>query len=102
VRVEVLYVGGCPGYEQLLPSVRALAAQAGVEVVLRSIETPEAAEAERFLGSPTVKVDGRDVDPGAASRNDFGLKCRLYPAAEGGAHMPPERWIRDAFARPRG
>lgn len=96
----MLYVGGCPGYEQLLPSVRALAEQAGAEVVLRSIETPEAAEAERFLGSPTVRVDGRDVDPDAADRHNFGLNCRLYPLAEGRAHMPPERWIHDALAGP--
>lgn len=96
----MLYVSGCPGYEQLLPSVRVLAEQAGAEVVIRSVETPEAAEAERFLGSPTVRVDGRDVEPGATDRHNFGLNCRLYPALQGQAHMPPERWIRDALAGP--
>jgi hypothetical protein len=51
-RVELLYVDGCPGHERLLPVVRRLAQAAGAELALRRIDTPDAAEAERFLGSP--------------------------------------------------
>ncbi len=97
MRIELLYFEGCPGYEALLPRVRALAGEAA-DVELRPIESPEAAEAERFLGSPTVRVNGRDVDPGADGRTDFGLKCRLYPAAGGEAHAPPDEWIARALS----
>ncbi len=97
MKVEILYFDGCPGYEALLPRVRALAGD-GAEVELRAVTSLEAAQAERFLGSPTVRVDGRDVDPAAAGRTDFGLKCRLYPAAGGAAHAPPDEWIERALS----
>jgi hypothetical protein len=59
-----------------------------------------AAEQQRFLGSPTLRVDGRDVEPGAELRTDFGLKCRLYRTEEGFAGIPPDQWVLDALGRP--
>jgi len=95
--IELLYFDGCPSHEHLLPAVEQLAAQNGAQVELRRVETLEAAERERFLGSPTVRVNGVDVDPTAADRNDFGLKCRIYRSAEGVSPLPPEHWIRTAL-----
>lgn len=96
--VELLFFAGCPNHDRLLPRVRELAAAAGAELVLRPVETPEEAQAERFLGSPTVRVDGRDIEPGADERTDYGLKCRIYATTDGLHGMPPEKWIRDALA----
>jgi len=95
--IELLYFDGCPSHEQLLPTITQLAAQAGAELRLRRVESPEAAERERFLGSPTIRVDGVDVDPGAAERTDFGLKCRIYRSAAGQSPLPPEPWLRTAL-----
>jgi hypothetical protein len=44
-----------------------------------------------------VRVDGKDVDPGASERGDFGLKCRLYRTDEGASGTPPEQWIVEAI-----
>jgi hypothetical protein len=71
VRVEVLFFDGCPSRERLLPRVRELALQAGAELALRRVETLE--EAHALPGSPTVRVDGRDIEPCAAGRSDHGL-----------------------------
>ena len=95
--VELLYFDGCPSHARLLPVVERLAGEAGAELHVRAVETLEAAEAERFLGSPTLRVDGRDVEPYAEAREDFGLKCRIYRSDEGQAGVPPEGWIRDAL-----
>lgn len=95
---ELLYFEGCPGFEQLLPRLRALAGRAGADIVLRPVETHDAAVRARFLGSPTVRVDGRDVEPGASTRTDYGLKCRLYRDAGRQTHLPPEPWLRAALA----
>ena len=98
VTIELLYFDGCPSHERILPRLRELAQQRGARVVLRPVDTPEDAERERFLGSPTVRVDGRDVDPGAGARNDYGLKCRIYRSGEHGqSPVPPEIWIRAAL-----
>ncbi len=99
--VEVLYVANCPGHERLLPAVRRLADTWGAELRMRRIDTPAEAVAERFLGSPTVRVDGVDVEPGAGVRTDFGVKCRLYRTADGLAPAPGTAWIEAALERPR-
>jgi hypothetical protein len=95
--IELLYLDGCPSHEQLLPTVERIAVEAGARLELRQVETPEAAEREHFLGSPTVRVDGSDIDPSAAERHDFGLKCRIYRSPDGISPLPPERWIRAAL-----
>lgn len=100
--IEILYFDGCPSHQQLLPSVRRLAEETGARLELRAVETPEAAERERFLGSPTVRVDGRDVDPGAAPRTDYGLKCRLYRYDGTQSPTPPSEWIRAALSARAG
>ncbi len=103
MRIELLYFDGCPTYEALLPRLRRLLDEAGVEdeIELHRVETADAAEWERFLGSPTVRVNGEDVDPGAANRVDFGRECRLYRSENGTSPLPPDEWIRAALSRAR-
>ena len=63
------------------------------------METIEDAERERFLGSPSVRIDGRDIEPGTGQRTDYGLKCRLYRTEDGMRGQPPEEWVLAALAR---
>jgi hypothetical protein len=101
VKIELLYFEGCPSHAELLPRLRELLASEGTEeeVELRRVATPDEAERERFLGSPTVRIDGEDVDPAADGRDDFGIECRLYRAEEGLVRTPPEGWIRAKLRR---
>jgi len=96
VKVELWYFEGCPGFAELLPRVRELVA-ARADVELCRVESLEEAERVRFLGSPTLRVDGEDVEPGAGGRVDYGLKCRLYRTESGQFHAPPDEWIRRAL-----
>jgi hypothetical protein len=77
VKIEVLYFDGCPNHEALLPRLGELLDQVQVASPVELVDVPDdaAAQRERFLGSPTLRVDGRDVEPGAELRTDFGLKC---------------------------
>ncbi len=97
MKIEVLYFNGCPSHERLLGSVRDLAAEHGAELEQRHIRTLEQAEEERFLGSPSVRINGLDVEPGAGDRTDFGLKCRLYRSSDGQSGLPPLLWIEEAL-----
>lgn len=60
----------------------------------RTVETEDDAARLRFLGSPTVRVDGCDVEAGAEDRSDFGMECRVYFSSDG---LPASAWIRDAL-----
>ena len=100
--VELLYFDGCPHYEALLVRLGELLQRTGVRapIQLRNIPDESAAVRERFLGSPTVRVDGYDVEPGADERTDFGMSCRLYATDEGPVGMPLDTWVLDALVRP--
>ncbi len=86
VILELLYFDGCPSHEVLLPRLRELVQRAGVsaEIELRAIEDDATAQRERFLGSPTVRVDGRDIESAAESRADFGPEVSALPRRGGG------------------
>jgi hypothetical protein len=101
VLIELLYFEGCPSYEEYLPRVRNLLAQSGVDapVIQRQVQTQHDAQREGFIGSPTLRIDGKDVDPRASERTDYGLRCRLYPSGDGLAGAPPDEWVLDALRR---
>lgn len=98
-RVEILYFEGCPNHEPARVLVERLARQLGIEPEIEFVEVadPDAAVALRFLGSPTVRVDGLDVEPGAEERRDFALSCRIYRGERGVSEQPDERWVRKAL-----
>ncbi len=85
VKVEVLYFEGCPNHRPAVELARQVAADLAVDVEIKEIEvTPHDDPARlRFLGSPTVLVNGVDVEPAARGRRDFGFSCRTYPGGSG-------------------
>jgi hypothetical protein len=99
LRVEILYFEGCPNHEPAGALVERLARELRVEPQIELVEVadPEAAVKLRFLGSPTVRVDGVDVEPGAEGRRDFAFSCRIYRREGGASEQPEEGWVRDAL-----
>ena len=100
--IEVLYLDGCPSHQQLVQRLPRLLKREGIaaQIVLRKVTDADDAERERFLGSPTVRIGGRDIEPGSAERRDYGLKCRMYRTATGLVGLPPDRLILDALLQP--
>jgi hypothetical protein len=66
-----------------------------IEPILELVATPEDAERLRFVGSPTVLVDGHD--PFAGGETTFGLSCRVYQTPEGLAGSPTTEQLRSAL-----
>ena len=98
-RVELLFWEGCPSHPQALSVLRATMTELGLDpgaVVVREVDTDDAAEREHFVGSPTIRVDGADIqEPGA---EPVGLACRVYRLRDGGiAPAPDPADVRDAL-----
>ncbi len=89
--IEVLYFEGCPNLEPTLSLANEVLSELGLSGEVRKLEvrTPEDAERLRFLGSPSVRVDGADIEPGAESRTEYALSCRLY----GDSGFPPKELL---------
>ena len=99
-RIEVLHVDDCPNHDELLPRLRRLLADHDIDadLVATHVVSDDDARRSRFLGSPTVRVNGRDVDPSAADRTDYGLQCRLYRAPDGTVSgAPTDAMLLDAL-----
>jgi hypothetical protein len=104
MRIEALYFDGCPNHEALMPRLHEILARTDVsaEIDLRRIASDDAAQRERFLGSPTVRINGRDVEPEAERRADYGVKCRLYRASTGLSGQPREELLQAALRSAAG
>ena len=91
IRIDVLFFDGCPNHEPTVELARRVVADLGVQAEVNEIpvESAEDAETHRFLGSPSVRVDGRDIEPGAEERSSYALSCRMY----GDSGVPPRDWL---------
>ena len=91
-KIEFLYWEGCPSHPEALDLLQEVLAARGIDarVELREVTTQEEAEALRFPGSPTIRVDGRDVDPAGAEGRPA-LNCRIYYLTDGTVSPVPTR-----------
>jgi 8-oxo-dGTP pyrophosphatase MutT (NUDIX family) len=83
-KVELLYWEGCPSHPRALEQLREAMEELGLDpdtVEVRHVETDEVAETEGFVGSPTIRVDGVDVDEPVDEPT--ALTCRIYHRADG-------------------
>jgi hypothetical protein len=98
-RIELLWWRGCPSWERAIDLVREEMEGLGLdpqELDVREITSEADAERERFPGSPTVRLDGRDIGPPG---DEVGLTCRVYRLRDGRPSPLPDRDdIRDAIA----
>jgi mercuric ion transport protein len=95
--VDVLYFEGCPNHQRTVELARDVVAELGVDAAVEELEvkTLEDAVRLRFLGSPSVQVDGVDIDPAARASTAYAFACRTYD----GAGVPPRRLLVEALGR---
>jgi len=93
--VELLYFEGCPSYELVWQELFEVIGAAGVDACVRPVLVATLAEAQElgFPGSPSVRVNGVDVEghegPGT-------LSCRVY-AENGGKNRPSKGVLHKAL-----
>jgi hypothetical protein len=78
MKIEVLYVPGCPNHKPAVEAVMNVLKSESfeAEVCQVPVQSESEARALHFPGSPTIRVNGGDVEPESVS--GFGLTCRLY------------------------
>jgi mercuric ion transport protein len=99
MKVQVLYFDGCPNslpaVELVAETLRAEGIETDVELVL--VASAEQAQEIEFLGSPTVRINGLDVEPEARTQKSYGFGCRTYVDGEKRTGMPSRRMIQRAI-----
>jgi len=93
--IEILYFAGCPNYAHALQVVRDVLRDLRIDASVREVEVKGAEDASRlrFFGSPTIQVEGMDIDPTVRGQSDYSFSYRMY----GKAGTPPRDLIERAI-----
>ena len=95
MKIELLYFDGCPSWREGLAVLKAVLAEQGLplEIEMVEISSPDQAQAERFLGSPSFRVNGTDLWPEIRER--YMLSCRTYATPSGLKGAPTPEMLRE-------
>lgn len=99
MKIEVLYFEGCPNYGPAVERLRTVLQEEEVETNISKIEVRDelAAKKLNFLGSPTIRINGLDIETDLRNAKATGLACRRYTGG-----LPSEEMIRSALKEARG
>jgi hypothetical protein len=99
--VELLWFSDCPNHAPARRMLEDVIADLVPGTPIRDVDAtdPMVAQQARFPGSPTIRVDGRDVDPSYVDPGDYTPRCRLYRTESGLRGLPDRRWVEDALRR---
>jgi hypothetical protein len=97
--IEFLYFKECPNYAPAMDRLRAVLRQEGLSADVAEIEVKDAGAAKELqcIGSPTIRVNGLDIDADSRTVTETAFACRRYPGG-----LPPEEMIRAALREARG
>ena len=99
MRVELLYLDGCPSRtvaEQRLTEALRVLGRDDIRLERRLVETAEQVEELKFTGSPTIRVDG--IDPFASGNEQIGVACRVYRTPTGISGSPDTAQLLEALS----
>jgi hypothetical protein len=100
LKIEFLYWEDCPSHPQAWKLLQEVMGELGIEAPVEQIEvvTDEDAERLAFPGSPTIRVNGTDIDSTGASQMGTALTCRIYRLHDGRfSPVPSKEMIRQAL-----
>lgn len=101
MKIELYYFEGCPSYPKALDNVRQALQLEGLseETALIPVASDAEAQAKQFIGSPTIRIDGMDVEGPQADEKGYGFGCRIYADNGSSAGWPSVEKVRLALRR---
>lgn len=102
MKVEVLYISECPSHPAAVKLVRDVLAAQGVATDIHEVLVRDEGMAIelRFPGSPTIRINGKDVAGESQTAKNFSLSCRLYPGSKQ-IGLPPAEIVHRAVLEAR-
>ena len=100
MKVEVLYVAECPSHPAAVKLVRDVLQGVAADIHEVLVADERMANELRFSGSPTIRINGRDVAGTTAESKCFALSCRLYPGSQE-IGLPPAEMVHRAVIEAR-
>ncbi|MGB2645150.1 MAG: hypothetical protein WBG02_20470 [Candidatus Acidiferrum sp.] len=100
--VEVLYVAECPSHPAAVKLAKDVLAAEGITTEVNEVlvRDEQMASELKFPGSPTIRIDGRDVAGEPKTAKNFALSCRIYPGSKQ-IGLPPAEIVHRAVSEAR-
>lgn len=97
--VELLYLPGCPNHEATAKLVQSVLRAESMPAEFQEIAIRDYAEATAhiFPGSPTIRVNGQDIENVSPRQLDVGFACRTYVVDGKHQGVPPRSWLEQAI-----
>ncbi len=92
MKIELLYFDGCPHHRPTRELIDTTLSELGLDAEVEETDVRDQREAERhrFVGAPSIRVDGADIEPGADAQTEYALGRRMY----GSSGIPSRRLLR--------
>jgi predicted DNA binding CopG/RHH family protein len=99
MKVELLHIADCPNREAARRLLKETLREFGLPEEISEIEVSDPAQAEvlSFAGSPTIRVNDKDVETVLPRQNNYGLSCRTYMIGGRLQGLPTQEMIRNAI-----
>lgn len=97
MKIEFLWFDDCPSHVAARRLLKEAMLACGIDAPVDEINAsdPVVAERVKFPGSPTIRINGADIEPGFIDPGDYTPRCRLYARNSGLKGVPERRWIEE-------
>lgn len=98
-KIELLYFDGCPNVEPVKRLLDEIMESLGITSEIENIEVidNESAVRNHFLGSPSIRVNGKDIETDEGPDTQYSMRCRIYRTAGGHSGLPSKELLRKAL-----
>lgn len=99
MKIEILYFDGCPNHKPSIELVHQVLREVAISAEVLEVNVPNAATAHsvHFLGSPSIRIDGIDIEPAARTSREYALSCRTYVTNGRIEGVPSRELVRQAL-----
>jgi hypothetical protein len=96
MKIEILIFDGCPNSEAAGNLVRETVEELGIDADIEVVDVVDNddAVAKRFLGSPSIRIDGKDLEVEEDEFTQYSMRCRVYRHGESQSGIPSKDLLR--------
>lgn len=101
MKIQLLYLEGCPSYKHALENLNSVLIENGINIMVEMVHviSPVNADPLNFLGSPTIQINGVDLEGIDALKSGVGYGCRIYKNGGQMQGWPSKEKIQTALSK---
>lgn len=98
-KIELLYFDDCPNHRDTAQQLRDTLTEMQLDVEVEEIKVVDNEDAvrKRFLGSPSIRINNRDLEIEETKETEYSMRCRIYRTETEATGLPSKELLRSAL-----